>query len=135
MTAGLPPRAPSSPAAATDVLRLCREGEALDLAEALINEHATIETVKARIDAERGRRAAAKARETQIRALCAMGGTPELAEDYISGGMSAEAVRKQMVPLKAMLDKVEIDGSIDPNHGVVDHAKSWRSAHAKAQKR
>ncbi len=108
---------PPTAAAATDVLRLCREGECLDLAEGLITASATLEDVKARISSERQKRADATARATQIRALCDRAKLPELASGYIEGAMSIDAIRAHLTTLTAKLDRVEIDGSLPADLG------------------
>jgi ATP-dependent Clp protease, protease subunit len=104
-------------AAAAEVLRICREGECLDLAEALVAENATLETVSARVAEAKQQRAAAQARRTQIEALCKTAKVPELAVSYIDGGMSVAAVQAQLTVLTAKFDRVEIDGGLPPDHG------------------
>lgn len=112
-----PPPAPLAAAAAVDVLRMCREGGCLDVAEALVAEGATVEQVQARVSGERQARQRAQARESEIRALCDKAKQPDLAASYIVGGMAVEQVRAQLTLLTAKLDKVEIDGSLSPDQG------------------
>lgn len=121
------PPAPEA-AAATDVLRLCREAGVLDLAEALVAEEATLETAQARIDQERTRRAEATRRVEQIQALCAQSQVPDLAASYISGGMTVEAVREQLVAVTALRDAKTIDGSLTPDQRARQHAELSASA-------
>lgn len=109
-----PPPAPVHAAAAADVLRLCREGECLDVAEALITVGATLEAVQARVGEERQKRTAALQRATEIRGLCSMARLPELAEGYIAGAMPLAAIRAHLTTLTAKFDNVEIDGTLDP---------------------
>lgn len=112
-----PSPAPPTPAAAVDILRMCREGGCIDVAEALIAEGATTEQVQARVSGERETRERAQAREREIRALCDKAKLPELAAGYVAGGMKPEQVRQQLTLLTAKLDKVEIDGGLQPDHG------------------
>lgn len=113
-----PDSAPPAPAAAaTEVLKLCREGECLDLAEELVKAGATAEQVQARIAAARQVKAQARARETEIRSLCAAAKLPDLADSYIAGGMAAAQVRAQLTLVTAKLDKVEIDANLGPDQG------------------
>lgn len=108
---------PPAPASATEVLRLCREGDCLDLAEGLLAANATLDQVLARVSAERQARAAAAARATQIRALCDKVKLPELADGYIAGAMTLDAIRAHLTVLTAKLDRIEIDGSLLPDQG------------------
>lgn len=110
------PPAPT-PAAAADVLKACREGGCLDLAEGLLAANATAEQVQARVTAEKETRQRAAARETEIRGLCEKAKLPELAAGYVAGGMDAAQVRAQLVFLTAKLDKAEIDGGLNPDQG------------------
>lgn len=114
-TAPTPP-APTA-ASAAEVLRICREGECLPLAEALIADAATLEQVTAAVIAEGERTRTAAARATEIRALCATANLPALAEDYIAGGMAVGQVKSQLTLMTAKLDKVEIDSSLHPDTG------------------
>lgn len=113
----VPPPPPPAAAAAVDVLRMCREGGCLDVAETLITAGATVEQVQARVAGEREARQRAQARENEIRGLCDKAKHPDLAASYIAGGMAVEQVRAQLAVLTAKLDKVEIDGNLSPDHG------------------
>ncbi len=112
------PQDGSEPAEATEVLRLCREADCLDIAESLIQAHSAIEEVRARVAEERGKRERAAARASGIRALCEKAQLPELGDGYIKGEMSIEDIRAHLTILTARLDRLEIDGSLDPNQGV-----------------
>ncbi len=123
---------------AADVVRLCTAA-ALDLtfAAGLIEQALDGAGVEARVQAEKSRRTAEATRETEIRALCAAAKQNDLAAGYISGGMSAEAVRAQLVIVTAKLDKVEIDAGLTPDHGaslkpVIDTAAVYRRLNAPA---
>jgi ATP-dependent protease ClpP protease subunit len=105
------------PAEATEVLRLCREANCLDLAEVLIKAQTPIEDVRARVAQERETRERATARAAEIRALCDKAKLPELADGYINGEMSLDDIRAHLTTLTAKLDQLEIDGSLDPDHG------------------
>lgn len=108
---------PPAPADALDILRMCREGGCIDMAEGLVTARATVDQVQAQVAGERQTRERAAARETEIRALCDKAKQPDLAASYIVGGMAVEQVRAQLTLLTAKLDKVEIDGSLSPDQG------------------
>jgi ATP-dependent protease ClpP protease subunit len=122
--------APVAPvaASATDVLRLCREGDVLDLAERFITASASAEDVQAGVAAERQARAAAAAatadvqakattRATQIRALCATAKLTDRAEVYIKSALTIDDIKADLTGLTAKLDRVEIDGSLPADLG------------------
>lgn len=111
------PKAPAAAASATEVLRLCKADNCLDLAESLIESQATTEQVKAAITRTKSERSAAAARAAEIRAACATAKLPELAEGYIAGAMTLDAVKAQLTLVTARLDKVEIDGALPPGGG------------------
>jgi ATP-dependent protease ClpP protease subunit len=129
-----PPAATPTPAAATDVLRLCREADCLDLAESLIAAQTTLDQAQARVADEKQTRAVAKARAQQIRALCETARLPELGQTYIDGGMGVEAVRAQLAVITAKVDRVEIDGSLPIDQGVAT-GDSWKKAFARVKRR
>lgn len=106
------------PAKATEVLRLCRESECLDLAESLIDEGLSIDRVQSRLQAEREVRAKAKARADEIQARCEKAKLPELAQGYISGSMGLEDIGKHLATITARLDTAVIDGTLDPDGDV-----------------
>ncbi len=114
----IPSPAKPEPAAAIDVLRLCREADCLDLAEGLVAAGAPLDQVRERVTTERQQRADAAARAADIRALCATAKLPELADGYIAGSMALEAVRAHLTTMTAKLDAaVAIDGSLSPGDG------------------
>lgn len=112
-----PPPAPPTPAAAADVLRLCREGQCLEVAEELLQAGATADQVRARVTSESEERVRASARESEIRGLCEAAKVPELAAGYIAGGMATAQVRAHLTAITARLDRVEIDGNLGPDQG------------------
>ena len=115
-----PPAEPApttTAAAATEVLRLCREAECLDVAEELIAASASLEDVTSRVASERESKEKAEARAAEIRGLCESANLPELAASYISGHMPADIVRNQLTMMTARLDNVELDGSLHPDQG------------------
>jgi ATP-dependent protease ClpP protease subunit len=111
------------PAQATEVLRLCREGDCLDIAESLIEDGLSIERVQSRVKAEVESRANAKARATEIQGLCEKAKLPELADGYIRGQMSSDDVRAHLTAFTARLDRAEIDGGLEPDNGYRPKAK------------
>lgn len=119
------PHASAAPAA--DVLRLCREGECLDLAERFITDGASLEEVSAAIAAARETRAAEQARAREIRAACELAQLSELSEGYIRAGISAADVRAHLTVITAKLDRIEIDAGLVPATGL-DIKQSWKRA-------
>lgn len=98
-------------AAPAVVLRLCREGGVMALAEPLMVAQADEATVTARI-------AAAK----EIRVVCQAAKLADLAEDYILAGTPKAIVQKQVTLLSAKIDRVEIDAGLRPDADT--HGKS-----------
>lgn len=112
------PRQDPVAAGTDDVLRLCADaGLDLAFARTLIDSKATLADVTAKVAGEKGRRAAAATRATEIRAACALANLPELAEGYIGGAMTLDAVKAHLAALRPKLDKAEIDGGLDPSQG------------------
>ncbi len=111
------PASTPEPAAAADVLRLCREGHCLEQAEALIAQNATLDTVRTHIADVTAQRAAAQARANDITAICGTAKLPELAAGYIAGGMTPADVRAHLVTITAKLDTATIDGGLHPDRG------------------
>lgn len=124
-------------AAAADVLRLCREGECLDEAEALITAGATLPQVEAKVAAVTQQRQAARTRADQIRAACKFAHVESFADSYISGGMSVEGVKAQLLLIAPLRDAAHIDGSLKPEGGRsvinVSAVYAARNAHAKKE--
>lgn len=112
-----PVETPPAPAAAADVLRLCREAGCLDLAEGFITATATTAAVTARVSQEKQARADQQARAREIQAVCAAAKLPTLADGYIRGAMSVADVRAHVTTITALKDQVEIDGSLTPANG------------------
>lgn len=102
-------------ASADEVLSVCRDAECLDLAQALIAAHATIDVVRARVASETETRTQAATRAKEIRALCATAKLPEFTDDYITGGLSLVAIRASLTTLTAKRDRIEIDGGLLPD--------------------
>lgn len=117
-----PPPAPMA-ADATEVLRICRENGCLDLAEELVTAKATVATVTAKVTEARTARAAAAQRASDITALCKAQKLPELADGYIAGAMSLDAVRAHITIITAKVDHAEIDGGLLPDRGATPTAR------------
>jgi len=117
------PADPPKAMPAADVLKACREGGCLTLAEDLITEHATADQVQARITETKTRTQQATARATEIRALCATAKLPELADGYITGQMAIADIQAHLTTLTAKLDRIEIDGALPPDHGAGSQAR------------
>lgn len=116
------PAAAPSPAATADVLRLCRVGGCLELAETLVAENATIDQVNARIADNKQQKAAAKSRADAITGICATAKLPELAAGYIAGAMTEADVRAHVTTITARMNMTEIDASLHPDGGTVARA-------------
>jgi ATP-dependent protease ClpP protease subunit len=105
------PTAPP-PAAALDVLRVCREGECLDLSESLIAKSATLPQVEDAVRQARETRAAATARATAITDICAHVKLLNLAGGYIASAMDTAAVKAHLALIVPLRDSASIDGSL-----------------------
>ncbi len=115
-----PAPAPAEPprADAATVLQLCaRAGLDIDFAQALLGEELTPALVEARVSAEVESRQRATDRAAEIRAVCSVAGQDDLADDYVSGGMTVDQVRAHLTKVTAKLDKAEIDAGLAPDHG------------------
>lgn len=109
------PTPPPAAMAALDVLQACRAAECLDLAEGLLADGATAQTVQARISARQAQRAADTERRATIEALCATARQPELSAIFVAGGISPDAVRQALTVITAKQDQVEIDANLPPD--------------------
>lgn len=89
--------------------------------------------VTARIATAKDERTARDTRATEIRALCATAKLPELADDYIAGGMSPEKVRAQLVTVTAKVAGGEIDNKIPDRDPAVSAKKTWDAAFARVK--
>jgi ATP-dependent protease ClpP protease subunit len=105
-------------AAATDVLRLCREADCLDLAEGFVQAGASLDQVAGSLATAKAARAAEHARSEAITAACTLAHLPDLAPDYIAGGMPVDRVRAQLLRVTARLEAGELDGALAPNAAV-----------------
>jgi ATP-dependent Clp protease protease subunit len=113
-----PAPAASQAAPALDVMRLCREANCSDIAEALVADGATLEQVQAKVTSTRATRDAEAARASEIRALCGVAKCDPLASGYIAGGMPVDQVRAQLQTIRAMVDgRLGVDGAIVPDAG------------------
>lgn len=99
---------------ALPIVAACTKAGLPELAEELVAGRVSLPQAQARLADETARRAEAAQRATDIRAVCALAKLPELAEGYITGGMPLTAVKAQLTVMTAKLDKVEIDGSLNP---------------------
>jgi hypothetical protein len=102
-------------ASAVEVLRACKAGGCLELAEELLAANATLADVQATVAATTTAREAATARATEIRGLCTAAKQDDLADDYIAAGVSVAFVQAQLTKFTAKLDRVEIDAHLDPD--------------------
>lgn len=112
---------PAVPAVANavDVLAAV-DGAGLGLAFArdLIAAALPMDQVTARIATAKAEQAKATARATEIRALCAAAKHDDLADGWIAGGITVEAVRATLTNVTAKIDKATpVDGSLLPENG------------------
>lgn len=103
-------------ASAIDIVRDCNAAGFPEEAEALLARDATSADVAAQLTGAKERRASAAARATEIRAVCKAANLDTLADGYVSGGMSADAVKAHLTTITARLDKVEIDAGLTPGN-------------------
>lgn len=112
-----PAPAPSA-ANASEILHVCAEaGLDLAFAQTLIGAQATLADAHAKATAEQAARAQALAREKDIRAICKTAKLDELADGYVNGQMSVAHVKGHVTTITAKVDRVEIDGGLDPDRG------------------
>jgi ATP-dependent protease ClpP protease subunit len=89
-------------ASATDVLAAVEAaGLGLAFGRELVAAALPMSEVTARVSAEQAKQARATARAKDIRALCVTAKLEELADGYVDGGMSVDAVRAHLVTIKA----------------------------------
>lgn len=101
-----------------EVLALCTEA-GLDIAFArqIVSDAGTIESARQRVATETAARQAEASRVAEIRAVCAKVGQEDLSEEYVAGHMSPDQVRAHMLKIRAKLDAVELDSTLNPDHG------------------
>jgi ATP-dependent protease ClpP protease subunit len=106
-------------ASATDVLtRVQAAGLDLAFASALVSAALPLEQVTARIATAKTEQAQSAARVAEIRALCATAKQADLADTFITGGLSVDGVRAALTHVTAQLDRVNpIDASLQPETG------------------
>lgn len=111
------PQAPPTTEAmeAQAVIAACRQaGHGLELAEALLAAKSTEAQVQAAIQQATRDRAQAAERATEIRALCAKAKLPNMADGYIGGNMTLDAIRAHLTYVTGTMDKHEIDTTVMP---------------------
>lgn len=111
------PESTAPPAASADeVLALCQNaGLDLTFARTITTSKATLDEARTRVAAEQETRTTAVAREKDIRALCATAKQSEFADGYVRSAMSLADVRAHLTTITAKLDRVEIDGGLNPD--------------------
>ncbi|MDP3720773.1 MAG: Clp protease ClpP [Acidobacteriota bacterium] len=109
---------PPQAAAASDVLQLCADaGLGIDVAQALITEKAPLAQVTTRVNEAKAVRAAAAARETSVRALCANAKCERVADQLVKTNMTIDEVKAHLTTLVAMKAEANIDPTLDPDTG------------------
>jgi hypothetical protein len=119
------PEPKPEPATASDVLAVCEAAGCLDLARGLLASNATLDQAQQKTATVKAEREAAKARETEIRALCEHAKLSPLADGYVRGTMAAADVRTHLATITAKLDSVEIDSGLNPDAGTQGPANAW----------
>jgi ATP-dependent protease ClpP protease subunit len=109
------PAAPVVASSAEVLAAVDAAGLGVAFARDLLAQSLTGEQVNARIQTETRAKAAAAARATDIRALCAVAKLPELADGYIKGGMSVADVRVHMTTVTAKVHEAHIDTGLQPD--------------------
>lgn len=105
------PQAMEAPA----IIAACRQaGHGLDLAESLLAQKSTEAQVAAAIQQATQARTQAAQRATEIRALCTVAKLPNMADGYIGGNMSLDAIRAHLTYVTGTMDKHEIDTTLVP---------------------
>lgn len=120
---------------ALEVVDICEAGGCPELARALIQDKATPEQATARVTAAKEQKAAASARASEIRALCASAKLPDLADGYVNGGMTPADVRTHLTTVTAKLDAAAIDAGLKPDAGSLTKQAAALSASAIYAKR
>lgn len=115
-------------ASAQEILASCKAAGCFDLAEELLAAGATIEQVTAKVQIAKQAKDAEASRVSTIRALCTEFTQPELAADYIAGGMPVDRVRAQLSVVRSKQDRVEIDAGINPDQGQARQSAGWKNA-------
>lgn len=127
-----PPSPAPAPVAATleQLVPLCQAaGASMAFLQELVSAKLPIDQATARIDSDRQARTDAAARDTAITGLCKAAKVPQLAQGYIAGAMSIDAVQAHLVTVTALIDgRLATDGSLLPDAGGVDVAGSWKTA-------
>jgi len=132
------PEPKAEPMDAAAVVAACAHaGLDIAFASGLIGQRLSAGAVPERIAAEKAARAAAVARENEIRAACALVKQDDLAPGYVAGGMTVAQVNDQLAIITAKLDKADIDAGLTPDHGtsrkpVIDTVAVYRRLNSPA---
>lgn len=118
-----PPIAAGDPKA---IAKACKDAGFPDLAEDLIGQ--SMDVVTARLDSAKAERTTRDARATEIRALCKTAKQDDLAETFIAGGITVDAVKATLTNVTAKIDHTEIDNKIPDRDEPALTAKGWKSA-------
>lgn len=111
------PTAPVAAGAADVIKAVAAAGLPTTLAAELVDAALPMDAVTARIATEKAAKDAATARASEITAACGLAKLPKLAAGYIAGAMSVAAVKEHLTTITAELDRVEIDGGLQPENG------------------
>lgn len=109
-------------ASALDIVRACNAAGAAEEAEGLLARGVTAAELSSHLTTVQNRKAAAATRATEIRAVCAAKKLSQLADGYIAGEMSIEAVQAHLLTITARLDQAEIDTGLRPDAGTKNGA-------------
>jgi len=120
---------PKPPAAAPDaVARACREAGFPELTEDLLGR--PLEMVQVTLQDKQDAKGAAESRAAEIRQLCGMARLPELADEFIVGGLAIAQVKSTLTRLRPRLAAAEIDTT---RSEAGDPESGWSRAIAKVQ--
>lgn len=121
-----PPTRPMVAAEAAEVLRLCKAADCLDLAEAFVNDHASLATVEAALATERTLRTTARQRSADVAALCGSGHLDALAGSLAASNLPLEMIGALVTTVKALRTSAEIDTGLHPDHIAANTTASWK---------
>jgi ATP-dependent protease ClpP protease subunit len=113
------------------IAKACKDAGFPEFAEELIGQ--SMDAVTARIAAATAERTTREARASAIRALCATAKQDDLAETFITGGISVDAVKATLTNVTAQLAGTEIDNKIPDRDQAVTIAQGWKKAAAQVK--
>lgn len=122
------------PADPTAIIKACKDAALPELAADLLGH--PLETVHARLTAERTARTEHDVRATEIRRLCSNATVPQWADRFIAGGMPAAEIKPILADIPALMDRAEIDSRLHPQDDEApDPGATWAAAFERLERR